>query len=130
VILDASAAVDLVLDREPMASSVRGEKLRAARIGAQHLIDVDVLVGVRQVFPVEGVDARRGEAAVEDFVAIPIVRFPHRRLVQRAWSLREGVSAADAIYIALARALDARLVTTDAALARAPGLPVEVRTFA
>jgi predicted nucleic acid-binding protein len=129
VILDASAAVDLVLDREPMASWVRAEVLRAARIRAPHLIDVEVLAGVRRIFIAGGVDARRGEAALEDFVALPIVRFPHRRLVQRAWSLRENVSAADAMYIALAEALDAPLVTTDASLARAR-LPVEVRTFA
>ena len=39
----------------------------------------------------------------------------------RAWKLRENVTAYDAMYVALAEALDAPMVTCDAPLARAPG---------
>jgi predicted nucleic acid-binding protein len=42
-------------------------------------------------------------------------------LLHRAWELRRSVTAHDAMYIALAEALDAPLVTRDAKLARAHG---------
>jgi predicted nucleic acid-binding protein len=39
----------------------------------------------------------------------------------RAWQLRENVTAYDAMYVALAEALDATVVTCDLPLAKAPG---------
>jgi predicted nucleic acid-binding protein len=36
-----------------------------------------------------------------------------------AWSLRERIALKDALYVALARTLDASLLTTDQRLARA-----------
>jgi predicted nucleic acid-binding protein len=43
--------------------------------------------------------------------------------------LKENVSAYDAIYVALAEALDAPLVTTDGRLARAAGLRARVELY-
>jgi predicted nucleic acid-binding protein len=48
-------------------------------------------------------------------------RFGHRLLLTRAWELRDSVRGWDAMYVALAEALDAVLLTTDARLAGAPG---------
>ena len=42
-------------------------------------------------------------------------------LLARAWKLRENVTAYDAMYLALAEALDATVVTCDVPLARAAG---------
>jgi predicted nucleic acid-binding protein len=39
----------------------------------------------------------------------------------RAWQLRENVTAYDAMYVALAEALDATMITCDSPLAKAPG---------
>jgi len=39
----------------------------------------------------------------------------------RSWKLRDNVTAYDAMYIALAEALDATVVTCDTPLAKAPG---------
>lgn len=49
---------------------------------------------------------------------LPLVRHEHRPLLQRALEL-ETFSAYDAIYVALAERLGARLLTTDQRLARA-----------
>lgn len=130
MILDASAAVDLVLDRDPMASWVREQVRGARRIRAPHVIDAEVLDAVRRIVLAGGIAPERGGAALEDFASIPIVRFPHRRLLMRVWALRDNVTAADGLYVALAEALGAPLVTTDASLARAPGLQIEIRAFA
>lgn len=48
-------------------------------------------------------------------------RSSERGLVARIWALRDNVSACDAVCVALAEALDCRLLTTDARLAAAPG---------
>jgi predicted nucleic acid-binding protein len=41
--------------------------------------------------------------------------------LDRVWALRHNLSAYDAVYVALAEALDAMLLTCDRRLARAPG---------
>jgi hypothetical protein len=45
----------------------------------------------------------------------------HLDLLDRIWAVRDNVSAYVGTYIALAEALDATLVTCDAALEKAPG---------
>jgi predicted nucleic acid-binding protein len=62
-----------------------------------------------------------GRQAVEDLESLPIVRYPHGPLLQRAWDVRRNVTAYDAMYIALAEALDVPLWTRDNRLAAAPG---------
>ena len=47
-------------------------------------------------------------------------RVSHHLLAERAWELRENVSFYDALYVALAEALEAPLVTLDARLAGRP----------
>jgi len=51
----------------------------------------------------------------------PINRCPHSVLLTRIWEMRHLVTAYDAAYIALAEALDARLVTRDRAMAKVGG---------
>ena len=73
-------------------------------------------------------DPRRGPLdrtappqGVEELAAWPGERFGHRSLLGRAWELRESVRTWDALYVALAEALDAPLLTLDGRLARARG---------
>jgi len=59
-------------------------------------------------------------------VALPIRRFPTGPLMMRAYELRASVTAYDAVYVALAEALECPLLTADGRLARAPGLRCSV----
>jgi predicted nucleic acid-binding protein len=130
VILDASAAVDVVLRLEPRASWVDEQLMRAEVVRAPHVIDAEV-VGVIRRYVLRGlVGALVGERALADYERLRMTRFPHMPLLRRVWELRESVSAADGFYVALAETLGAPLVTTDAALARVPGLKIEIRAFA
>jgi predicted nucleic acid-binding protein len=47
----------------------------------------------------------------------------------RIWALSHVVTPYDAVYIALAEALDIVLVTADARLARAPGVKCDIETI-
>lgn len=49
--------------------------------------------------------------------------------MKRIWSLRDNLTAYDAAYVALAEALDAPLVTSDARLARTPGIRAAVEVY-
>ena len=62
--------------------------------------------------------AQRAEEALTDFNDLH--RYPHDLLIPRAWGLRDTLTAYDAVYIALAEMLDARLLTCDRKLSLAP----------
>jgi predicted nucleic acid-binding protein len=60
---------------------------------------------------------------------LPVTRHAISALVPRILSLALYATAYDAAYIALAEALDADPLTTDAALARVPGIACTVRVL-
>ena len=68
----------------------------------------------------------RGHEALRDFLDLPLARYPHDFLLPRVWELRHNLTAYDAVYVALAEALGASLVTCDANIAAAPGHHAQV----
>jgi predicted nucleic acid-binding protein len=72
------------------------------------------------------VDAVRAEEALSDLVDLRLVRHGHAPLLHRVWELRGNLSAYDAVYVALAEALEAPLLTMDQKLLNAPGHAVHV----
>lgn len=127
LIVDASCLYEVLADAE------RSERVRVRLAsdpdqGAPHVVDVEVLSIVRRDRMLGRLDATAARQAIEDLRDWPGERFGHGGLLERAWELRENVRAWDAVYVALAEALDATLLTLDARLGRAPGLacPVEV----
>lgn len=67
---------------------------------------------------------------VRDLVDLPIRRYPHTRLLPRAFEFRKNATVYDGIYLALAEALDPPLVTGDAALGDVPGCVAAVHVLA
>ena len=65
-----------------------------------------------------------------DFAELSLIRYPHERLADRVWELRHNLTAYDGVFVALAEALGAPLVTCDARLAAAPELRAEIELFA
>lgn len=121
IVVDASAVLEVLL-LTPAARRV-GSRIFAdgETLHAPHLLDVEVAQGIRRYCRTEKLDAARGQAALQDFAGFPFVRYPHTMFLTRIWQLRANLTAYDAAYVALAEALDAPLITRDAALARAPG---------
>ena len=62
----------------------------------------------------------RGRRAIGILALFPLTRYPHEPLLPRIWALRGTLTAFDATYIALAQGLDARFLTRDERLAKAP----------
>ncbi len=119
MVTDASALVEVVL-RMPAARAVELQLFASGRtLHAPHLLDLEVAQVIRRCAVAGGIDDRTGRAALRALTAMPIQRYPHDVLLQRVWELRGNLSAYDAVYVALAEALDAPLLTLDRRLADA-----------
>jgi predicted nucleic acid-binding protein len=111
---------------EYLKASRRGyrvaERVQAAssRIHIPHLCSIETASIFRRWVRQSEMTNQRAAAALADLADLPAVRHPHEPYLTRIWALRENVSAYDAVYVALAEALDAPLLTCDARLARAP----------
>jgi predicted nucleic acid-binding protein len=85
------------------------------------LLDAEVAQVVRRYAATGEIDDQRGSALLDDLAVIPVQRYPHDVLLPRVWELRNNLTAYDAIYVALAEALGAPLLTRDRRLAGAAG---------
>ena len=122
VVIDASALVDLVVQSErapAVAQAVGGVDMVAPDV-----VNPEVLSALRRRERIGTLTARRGVQAVDDLMDAPVRRFSTLPLLAEAWTLRANVSAADALYVVLARILRCPLVTANRKLSRAPGLGV------
>ena len=88
---------------------------------APHLLDVEVVQVLRRLVRTGEVSPTRAGEAIADLTDLDLHRHAHLDLLGRAWKLRDNIGAYDAVYIALAEAIDAPIVTCDAPLANAPG---------
>lgn len=122
MVVDASAAVEYLL-RTRLGVRV-GDVLAERKLAAPELLDAEVLAVVRRELLAGRLKERRAAEAVADLRDWGIERVAHRPLLDLAWSLRGRVTAYDALYVALARARHATLITADGPLARAGGLGV------
>ena len=86
---------------------------------APDLVNVEVLHTLRRLERRRYVNTDRIGQAFEDLALLPIARYPTVHLIERAWELRHNFTPYDAVYIALAEALEMPLVTADRHLARA-----------
>jgi len=90
------------------------------------VVDAEVLGVIRRDHLLGRLDATAALQAVEDLREWPGERFGHRSLLERAWELRDTVRSWDALYVALAEALDATVITLDRRLGRVQGLECAV----
>jgi predicted nucleic acid-binding protein len=120
LIVDASCLYEIVADT-PAAESIRRRILNDTELVAPHVVDAEVLGAIRLNHLRGRLDATAAQQAVDDLGQWPGDRYGHRALLPRAWELRHSVRSWDALYVALAEALDAPLVTLDARLAAARG---------
>ncbi len=120
IVVDASVVVSALADDGPDGDQARS-RLRGERLVAPCLIDVEVTSAWRRLAAAGDLDGRRVELAIADLLAVRVDRVPHGPLLRRCWELRSNLTVYDAVYVALAEALDVTLLTADKRLANAPG---------
>ncbi|HEY6105908.1 MAG TPA: type II toxin-antitoxin system VapC family toxin [Anaeromyxobacteraceae bacterium] len=121
MVVDASAVLELVLDTEAGRRVAERLLVPSEALHAPHLLDVEVTQAVRRYVASRDIQPAKGRQAIADLLDLPVARHPHTVLLPRAWELRRSISAYDAMYVALAEALDAPLVTRDGRLSRSHG---------
>jgi predicted nucleic acid-binding protein len=90
------------------------------------LIDIEVAQVLRRFLRRGDINPERGRVALQNLADLPLVRYPHERLLPRVWELRNNLTAYDAVYVALAEVLDAPLLTRDRRIAAAPGIRARI----
>lgn len=115
IVLDASACSEFLLGT-PAGSAV-ADALSDEDLHAPHLV-ISECVSVLRGWNLAGrLSDRRAEQALQDLASMPWTLWNATPLLDVIWQVRHNVSAYDATYVALAKALGASLVTTDTRLA-------------
>lgn len=113
-----------VADASVIVAYLLGEATEAERgailgdVHAPALLDVEATQTLRGLLRGAKIDLTTAEAARLDLGQLALRRYPDAPLLRRCWELRDVCTTYDALYVALAEALDARLLTRDARLAR------------
>lgn len=130
IVVDASAMVEWLL-QTPIGAVVEARLFRDGdELHSPHLVDVEVTQALRRLVRSGEMGANRAAEAIEDLGDLDLHRHAHVELLSRAWQLRENITAYDAMYVALAEALDATVITCDAVLARASGHRARIEAIA
>jgi predicted nucleic acid-binding protein len=129
IVLDASVLVEYLTESErgqAVSQRLNGE---SGWLWAPAVIDAEVGHALRAGLRRRTITPPLAEQALEDLMAMQLERVSHRFLSERAWQLRDNLSFYDGLYVALAEALDAPLLTFDARLGKAPGMVAEVEVM-
>ncbi len=131
-VVDASIVVRLLQNRTGDAA-LRERFRRQREIHAPTLIDAEVTSAIRGLLmtskPAITITAERAEQMLDDFAALPMVRYPMQPFQHRVLTLRDNFSAYDAFYVALAVSLGMPLLTGDQKLERAPAGSIVIETW-
>jgi len=120
LVLDASAAVEALLG-STTGLAVR-HRLRGAELHAPAHLDAEVLCALGRLHRPEYLPAQTVTTQLTALASAPIARHPLPDLLDAAWQMGDRLRLVDALYVALSERLGARLLTTDARLARGSGL--------
>lgn len=122
-VVDAAIVVDLICDL-PAADGFRHHLAEAHAVAAPAHLDAEVLSALGRL-------KRAGHLTREAERVMALATFGARRwplqpLLPAAWALTERIAVRDALYVALARSLDATLITSDGRLRRGASAIVDV----
>lgn len=123
-ILDASAAVEYLLQSEPglMVTAI----IAGARLIVPDTLDSEVMSSMRNMVLHDDIDEARALTALADLDAMPVERISSRTLIPLAWGYYHNITAYDALYVAAAKAHGATVLTCDGHLTRAPASVLDV----
>ncbi len=129
IVLDASAAIDWLLQTAVGREIENRIYSLGESLHAPHLLDLEVAQVLRRLVREGAVSAPRADQAIQDLLDLRVTRYPHFVFLPHIWRLRHNFSAFDAAYIALTEKLGATLITRDIRLASASARTVSIELF-
>jgi predicted nucleic acid-binding protein len=118
LVADASAIVDLLSGAREEAA-IRAQLASVAELDVPEHFHVEAISALRGLLWRGDLSPERAVRALDLLLELRVVRHPVAPLAREVWALRDTLTAYDAAYLALARSLDARVLTTDGGLAEA-----------
>jgi predicted nucleic acid-binding protein len=121
-VLDSSALVNLLV------GTVRAVDLDEfeADLTAPDIVVAETASGLRRSERRGVLAGVQAQVLLAQVLAMPIELVDSRDLIEGAFELRHTMTVQDACYVALAEQLGCGLLTSDARLARSPGITVPV----
>jgi predicted nucleic acid-binding protein len=120
IVIDSAAIVDTLSGLD--GTDDLRKLLATEELHAPALLDFEVLSALRGLTIGGHMSSSRAHDLLTDYDDLPLRRWAFAdALRRRAFQLRNNITAYDAAYVALAEALDCRLVTRDGRLARSSG---------
>ena len=129
IVLDASAAIDWLLQTDVGQQIENRIFSHRESIHAPHLLDLQVAQVLRRLVRDATVSGPRADQALQDLLDLRVTRYPHFVFLTDIWRLRHSLSAYDAAYVTLAKKLGATLITRDGRLASACVRIVRIEVF-
>jgi predicted nucleic acid-binding protein len=129
IVLDASAAVDLLLETNAGQQIETRIYSSGESLHAPHLLDIEVAHVMRRLVRENTVSIQRADQAIQDLQDLRLTRYSHFLFLPQIWRLRHNLSAYDAAYVVLTEELGATLLTRDARLISALGPRVKIELF-
>jgi predicted nucleic acid-binding protein len=126
IVVDASVLASALGD-DGRDGQIARRSLAGEQLFAPELIDLEVVSVWRRAMRARRLSEQRCGRALADLTSLPLARAPHGPLMSRVWDLRDNLTPYDAVYVALAEALDVPVLTADRKLGHAPGIDCEVR---
>lgn len=129
VVMDCSALVHFLTNHDPLGLAVRARVGAADAVAVPTLIDYEIqsaLLGMRRG---DKLTAREVANAVDAYRQLQLVRHETLFLWDRVQALHGNLSAYDAQYVALAEALAATLITSDARIERSGAAKCGIEVF-
>jgi len=121
IVVDASVLANALADDGSDGARARAVLRAASDVAMPDHANVETGAVLRKRWIASTINDARVDQALADFADLPIRRFPTLPLMARALELRDNLTVYDAVYVALAEALNYPLVTADAKMARANG---------
>jgi predicted nucleic acid-binding protein len=117
-VIDTSGVVDYLLG---FAAVHEVERLieSEGELAAPEILVFEVVAVLRRLYLRGELTEDRAAGAIADLGDLPLTLFGSMPLRQQAWAMRANLTAADALFVALAQQLSETLATKDRALAAA-----------
>jgi len=128
VVIDASAAVDLLVTR-PSSAAIATALLDADQLHAPEHLRIETAHALRGLRLGGHLGRNAFIAAMDRLAAMPLTTHPVAPLLRRISELSPNATAYDAAYIALAERLEAPYFTADARLSGVPNVRCDVRVI-